>query len=480
MFAQACAAELGTARAAVYDVRVLPAEHQLAVSLRFQAPSGISEVDLTLPSWVPGSYWFRTLGRNLFDVAACDARTGRPLPVRRHGWQGHRVEEVAGPVQVSWRVAADDVEYSQLSGIVADDFAVLSAANFLRPSAWRGPCRIGCDLPTGWRVHSTGPARSCHSAGRHCWEYPNYSLMLDSPVVLGRFDRISREDDGTAFHFVFLDRAIGFETGAEAFVDRAMAAARECRKVFGSYPFPSYTFILTTNPDLRWGLEHLASSVCSLGPDVFIDPEVSARGIRTCAHELFHAWNVRRLRPSPFGHPFDLERGSYTEGLWLSEGFTRYYEFLLCVRAGVYSPCDFVSNVVNNWEQLRRRPAYRRVSAADSSLATFLNHRKYANDANTSIDYYQKGMLMAFDLDAELRLAGDSLDAALRDFYAAFAGRGPGYTTEEALGFFLRRNPRAGPGSPERRCVPAVCGAAATGASGIRDPDETVERSVLY
>src|SRR5262249_28325618 len=178
-----------------------------------------------------------------------------------------------------------------------------------------------------------------------------------------------------------------------------------CGKVFASFPFKDYTFILTTRPGFHWGLEHLTSSVCSLEPEVFIDPASQARGLRVCGHELFHAWNVRRLRPAPLGQPSDLRNGVYTEGLWLAEGFTRYYEFLLCTRARIYSPAQFFSGIVNNWEHLRRTPAYTRVSAIDSSLATFLNHRNYPGFENTSIDYYQKGMLIAFDLDSELRLA---------------------------------------------------------------------------
>ena len=426
-----------------YRVSILPELHELQIEMRLDPPVARRSVQLEVPSWVPGSYHFHPFGRNIFDVRAWQVLTGEPLRVVREGWQGYRVEGATGALVIAWRVWAYDLELSQVFGMVDQDFAVITGVNLLHPSAWRGVCRVIYDVPPGWQAHYTsGEMPGYDDTSR---DYPNYETLLDSPVVLGRWDRVERRLDGTTFYFVFLDRTLGFETESRAFVDRLAGIAYRCRDVFGFFPFTTYTFIFTTRPDLRWGLEHLTSSVCGLGPDVFIDPGSNARGLRVAAHELFHAWNVRRLRPAPFGQPMDLRHGTFTEGLWLAEGFTRYYEFLLCTRAGIYTPEQFFSSIVNNWDRLRRSPAYSRISATDSSLATFLNHRSYPGFLNTSIDYYQKGMLIAFDLDAELRLAGDdSLDAALRDFYRAFAESASGYTTADALTFFGRRRPRAG------------------------------------
>src|SRR5690606_24970521 len=140
-----------------------------------------------------------------------------------------------------------------------------------------------------------------------------------------------------------------------------------------------------------------------------------ATGIRVCAHELFHAWNVRRLRPAPLGQlAHHLEDGSFTEGSWLAEGFTRYYELLLSARVGAYNPDPFFSAVAGYDHHLSAQPAYQRVSATDSSLATYLNHAKYPGRVNNSIDYYDKGMLIAFALDVQLRGRGQSLDSAFR------------------------------------------------------------------
>jgi predicted metalloprotease with PDZ domain len=150
---------------------------------------------------------------------------------------------------------------------------------------------------------------------------------------------------------------------------------------------------------------------------------------------------VRRLRPSPLNKlQTHLSSGCFTDGLWLAEGFTRYYEFLLCTRIGTYSPDQFFSNVVGYWRHLTEQPAFKRVSATDSSLAAYLNHKKYPGRINTSIDYYDKGMLIAFQIDARLRLENGnySLDRVLAEFYnlKVTQHRKPaGYTTAEFIKF---------------------------------------------
>ncbi|MFN2586813.1 MAG: hypothetical protein ABR613_01665 [Actinomycetota bacterium] len=200
------------------------------------------------------------------------------------------------------------------------------------------------------------------------------------------------------------------------------------------------------NPNAQWGLEHLTSTMVGLGPDVFTNADQNATGVRVCAHELFHAWNVRRLRPAPLGD-LDLTGGNFTEGLWVAEGFTRYYEFLSCTRAGVYTPAQFFSAVVNYYRHLEALPAYERVSPVDASLASFLNHDdKYPGRVNDAIDYYDAGMLIAFATDVLLRTETplESLDTAFAAFYKEFAGRGAGYTPETLRDFFEQLHPGSG------------------------------------
>ncbi len=420
---------------AEYRVRVLPERHQLEVELTLRGAAAEGDVRLTTPAWVPGAYGFVTIARDVFEVRAEDAATGDPLEVVRDGWQGYRVAGARGAVRVSFRASAYDTNRGEIAGLLDDRYAVLLGARYLHAPAHTGPCRVAYALPAGWKVHHPAGARRVDEA---TWEYPSFEILLDTPVVAGEIDVITRRLHDKDFSFVFVDRGVGFESEAPGFADDVMKVAEGCHAIFGSFPFEAYAFVLTLNPASDWGLEHLTSTMCGLGPDVFVDPDERARGVRVCAHELFHAWNVRRLRPAPLG-ALDLERGSFTEGLWVAEGFTRYYEFLLCARAGVYTAEQFFANVLNYHEHLAMTPAYARVTAVDSSLGTYLNHSRYPGSVNDTIDYYDKGMLIAFDLDAAMRLGdgeGRTLDAAMRSFYEQHAGRGAGYTTGQVVDHF--------------------------------------------
>jgi predicted metalloprotease with PDZ domain len=113
----------------------------------------------------------------------------------------------------------------------------------------------------------------------------------------------------------------------------------------------------------------------------------------------------------------------------------------------VYTPEQFFSSVVNYYRHLTAVPAYQRVSPVDSSLAAYLNHSKYPGRCNNSIDYYDAGMLIAFDLDAELRMytPADSLDQAFSTFYYRYVNSQLGYTTTDVIEFFEARHSALGP-----------------------------------
>ncbi|HEY4243284.1 MAG TPA: hypothetical protein VGM88_25905 [Kofleriaceae bacterium] len=417
-----------------YTVLLRPAEHELRVEIVIRGVQG--RLSLHIPTWVPGDYTFAPQARDLFDLSATCG--GQALAVRRDGWQGFVVDGAAGDVTVSYTAYAWGDDLSESAGLVDDRCAIVLGARLLFSPAHLGACEVEYRVPADWHIHHPSGATKL---GARTWRYPSYELLLDTPVILGHFDTLERRVLGTPFYFVFIDRGVGFDAEANRFVDAVARASAALGAIFGGFPFTDYTFVLSLSPNNDWGLEHLTSTMCGLGPDVFVDDDQFNIGVRVCAHELFHAWNVRRCRPAPLGHlETHLVTGAFTEGLWLAEGFTRYYEFLACARAGIYSASQFFSNLVGYHNHLTIQPAYRRVSAADSSYASYLNHASYAGRTNNGIDYYDKGMLIAFGVDSMLRTGtADSLDTAFKAFYERFVGFGhahPGYTTADVLAFF--------------------------------------------
>jgi predicted metalloprotease with PDZ domain len=426
-----------------YRVTVLPQLHELDVTMTIPAGVGGARLRLESPTWVPGDYTFSPYGRDVFDVKATDAANGSPLSVHRQGWQGYVVERDNGAVVIRHRAYCSSWELSEACGILGDRAGVITGARYLLVGDYDGRCQVSYHLPDGWALHHPSGARQVAAS---TWEYPSYFILLDTPVCMGSFEKSTSDVCGTAFHHVFMDSGVGAAQARQDVVDNVDAAAARFHHMFGSFPFEDYTFVFSCNPKAEWGLEHLSSTMVGLGATAVTDNDGQATGIRAAVHELFHAWNVRRLRPAPLGQ-LDLIGGNFTEGLWLAEGFTRYYEFLTCTRTKLYTPQQFFSTIVNYYRHLEVLPAYDRVSAVDSSLASYLNHvKKYPGRVNNCIDYYDKGMLIAFGADTLLRCetADSTLDQAFGDFYAHFAGPGAGYTSDDVRDFFDKLHPGLG------------------------------------
>jgi predicted metalloprotease with PDZ domain len=422
-----------------YTVEVEPARHQLHLTLELDGLRP-GPLHLAIPTWVPGAYAFLRYGRDVLSLDAVDAASSRPLRVTRQGWSGWRVEGVQAAVRVEAQLNAWDPGTGELAGLVDERWALLLGTRYPFAPDYPSECEVEYRLPEGWPVHHPSGAVEL---GEGRFLYPSHSALLDTPVVVGEATRLTRTVRGTPFHALFLSVPVGFEEEAPGFLDALARIAEGCHDIFGSFPFADYTFIFETSGESGWGMEHASSTLVTLDPEVFVQPQRLSETLRVCAHELFHAWNGARLKAAPLGSP-DLLLGSFPDGLWLTEGFTRYYEFLLLARAGCLRPPDVLSNLVNYHRHLTMRPAWGRVSPEDSSRAAFLNHHRFPGALNASLDYYDQGMLVAFDVDAVLRAAGDSLDAAMRELFSTWSGRGTGYSSEDVLQFFRARNTEAG------------------------------------
>jgi len=422
-----------------YRVTVRPRAHVLDVSMELRGVPAGAPLQLSTPTWVPGAYGLMRFARDVYELRAT-SDGGEELKVTRDGLCGFKVEGArGGRVRVTYRAWAYDPGWGELCGLVDDEHAVLLGTRYLFAPALGGPCVVRYELPEGWVMHHPGGAEQIDE---RTFQYPSHAALLDAPVVAGKFDVRTRTSGGATFDHIFVDRGHGFDTEVDAFADAVMKTVESCRAVFGSYPFQRYSFIFSFNPTAHWGLEHAHGTMIGLPVTALIDPAERLRAARVCAHELFHAWNVCRLKPEALAPP-DFVRGSFTESLWIAEGITRYYEFLLLVRAGLLPAEEMISNVVNYYRHLAAMPAFGRTPVADSSRATFLNHNKYPGSINNTVDYYDVGMLVAFDLDAAMRTGATptSLDAVFRAFYDRFAASPRGYSHQDVLEHFGAAGP---------------------------------------
>lgn len=428
----------------VYDVTLDSQALEISVQIQIPASSYKNNLLLRATAWTPGDYEFLPFARDLFNVRATKPN-GDSIPVNRDGVNSYSIDSKGQDILITYTASCYEPEMGDAMGILDSAYAALMGTRYLYVNDYYGPIQVTYHPPKDWPIHH--PSGAMPSETPNTWIYPSYEILLDTPVIFGDFDLRKRTIKGVTFYYIFVDKGVGYESQVDAFVNQVSTAVEKIHDVFGLFPFDDYTFVLSLNPQADWGLEHLTSNLSGLGPEVFVDPAAHASGIRVCAHELFHAWNVRRLRPAPLGRlSHHLCSGSFTQGLWMAEGFTRYYEFLISARAQAYSVDQFFSAIVGYYQHLVNQPASRRVTATDSSLSTYLNHSKYPGRVNNSIDYYDKGMLIAFGLDVHFRTKGiGDLDAAFREFYLQYFGDGDtvppdyvGYTTRDVLDFFER------------------------------------------
>ncbi|WP_242340800.1 MULTISPECIES: M61 family metallopeptidase [Anaeromyxobacter] len=390
-----------------------PHSHLFHVEAILERPGATPE--LALPVWTPGSYLVREFARHLEGVEADDGQ-GRRLTIERLDKQRFRVDAGgAERVVVRYRVYANEltVRTCHLDGTHG---YLNGAAVFLyAPGREREPQVLEIAPPEGWSIATALPGGPTTFTAR------DYDELADSPVEIGRHRVVP---------FTALGKPHEIAIWGRGNVEEAKLAEDTRRIVetlgglMGGLPYERYLFILHLTEKRRGGLEHASSTTLNVGRMQFFPRDAYEETLGLFAHEFFHLWNVKRMRPAALV-PFDYGREQYTRLLWWFEGATSYYEGLALARAGLLDAGRYLRNLGRALTQLERTPGARKMSVQEASFLAWVKHyRPDENSGNSAISYYLKGELVALALDLALRRAGSSLDALLRALYARHEGRG--------------------------------------------------------
>ena len=201
--------------------------------------------------------------------------------------------------------------------------------------------------------------------------------------------------------------------------------------MFGSIPYHDYTFILHLRANTGGGLEHLNSTALGFRRDRFATDDGWRSFYGLVAHEFFHLWNVKRIRPDALG-PFDYTKENYTRNLWIAEGITDYYGSLMVRRAGLTSDRDYLDGLARRIKDFQNTPGRLEMSAEDASFNSWIKeYRPDENSVNSQISYYDKGQLLGLLLDLEIRQRtknAKSLDDVMRYLYHEFYEKNRNYS----------------------------------------------------
>ncbi|MCF2970097.1 peptidase M61 [Synechococcus sp. Nb3U1] len=432
-----------------------PANHLFEVELQLREVEPEVPLRLRMPVWTPGSYLVREYARHVQEFRA-ENEQGIPLPWRKidkNTWQirtPSRLHEQppsngSQTVYVRYRVYAYELTVRTNHLDLTHGYFNGAALFLYVPGREQEPHTLTVIPPKpDWRIatslrplSSLMPTTGDPGLGQS-FVAQDYDELVDSPVEVGLHRLATFEVEGIPHSFV---------VWGEGNLDLARAVADTQRIVtttanfFGGLPYDRYWFIVHLSPEGFGGLEHKCSTTLNYSRLEFHQPEKYQRFLSLVAHEFFHTWNVKRLRPLALER-FDYNQENYLECLWFCEGATSYYESVILLRAGILTPAAFLKTLSEQIARLQRIPGRAVQSLSESSFDTWIKlYRPHENTLNSQVSYYLKGALVCWLLDLHIRqLSGNrgSLDTALRDLWQRFGKVDHGYSEGQLREAFER------------------------------------------
>ncbi len=376
-------------------------------------------IDVKMPVWTPGSYLVREYARHVESVEACDAE-GNHLAVEKVDKNTWRIQsDKAKKVTFSYRIYGFEV--SVRTNFIDDSHAFLSpAATFMYIDGLLDrPVDVTVIPHARWAEISTGLEAV---AGKpNTFHAADFDILFDSPIEVGNQDVFTFEAAGVHHEIAMVG---GGNYDKERLKADCAAIVEEATAIFGVNPNKRYVFIVHNYQSGGGGLEHLNSTVLGATRNGYQNERTYVGFLGLVAHEYFHLWHVKRLRPFELG-PFDYDAENYTSALWIMEGFTAYYDNLLLRRCGFLNENGYLQALANDVNTVENRPGNNVQPVALASFDAWIKYyRPDENSANTSVSYYNKGALMAMLLDLKILAAtkgekrlDDVLKAAYEQFY---------------------------------------------------------------
>lgn len=407
-----------------YDVRVDTAGNRIAVVMRIdRAPDTLR---IAIPRWAPGAYRVVDFASRLRNVVIRTA--GGERAIADSALAGGSVWPARG--QLPFRVTGDSVEirYEIVGDTAPNNRAFLASSGALLdglatylylPGQTLAPARVRFDVPRSWRI-VTGLVPTADSAAFFA---PSYDVLIDSPVLMGDRRSLALRRltvDGVVHRVAWWRRpgAAVFDTAA--FIAPIPAIVRQTKRIFGWLPYREYTFLFIDGAG--GGLEHLNSTTIGTSASEFArDPRAH---VAVAAHEYFHHWNVKRIRPIALG-PFDYQKITRSRSLWLSEGVTDYFANAIVRRAALVTEDEARDALAASIQDYLGNPANGKLSPERSSFTAW---DPPAVNRGYSLSYYLSGSLLGEILDVRLRARRensggmDALMRRLRDRYAGARG----------------------------------------------------------
>jgi len=387
-------------------------------------------VDVKMPVWMPGYYQILNYADNVsaFHVEVPGGDTLKWEKANYNTWRIY--SNYADKLNISYNVKA--VRHFVATNYLDEERGFIAPTGMFMhvDGLINQPVTLTIEPYSKWDRIATGlePVKG----KKYQYSAPDFDVLYDSPILMGNLEELpSFSVKGVPHYF------IGYKPGQfdrQAFINDLKKVVEAAVDMMGDIPFKHYTFI-AIGPG-GGGIEHLNSTAVSFDGTGMNTPESRKRMLSFLAHEYFHHYNAKRIRPIELG-PFDYDKGSRTDMLWVAEGITSYYERFCLKRAGLITEDDLLKNFENHIRAYENKPGRLFQSVAQASYDTWADgpFGRTGDDVNKTISYYDKGPVLAMMLDFKIRHETRnkrSLDDVMRTLYKDFyQAKRRGYTAKE-------------------------------------------------
>lgn len=393
--------------------------------------SGITTptIDLKLPVWTPGSYMVREYSKNIESLTAEYAGKALAAPkTAKNTW--HVVLNGAPAVTIKYRIYCFEISV-RTNFINAAHGFITGAATFLYPAGMtNASSTIHIKPYKGWKTVST--SLDMVNNDPFTRYAPDYDTLFDSPIEIGTQDVFGFEAAGVNYEVAM---CLGGNYDRERLKKDLKKMVEKETEIFGENPNKRYVFIVHNYSKSGGGLEHQSSTVLGASRDVYTSEDGYQRFLALAAHEHFHLWNVKRLRPAALG-PFNYDQENYTTDLWIVEGFTNYFDNLIVQRMGLYPTDNYLGMLATDINLIENQPGNKVQPLTEASFDAWIKYyRPNENSANSGVSYYSKGSVIAMMLDLEIihnSKGAYSLNDVMKYTYTEYyKNKNRGYTEAE-------------------------------------------------
>jgi predicted metalloprotease with PDZ domain len=420
-----------------YLVEVMePKTHMVNVKMTMKRPQNIAIISIFMPSWSPGSYLMREYAKNVRKFKALSTNgeylffTQQAKGIWEIDFSKSDIKQTCEEFTVDYEVYCH--ELTVRTSHVDETHAFLHGPSYLmgvkdteiKPTIQYKFSQLWSKLHSPLKEISTKRDEFIFTA-------ENYDVLIDAPVEIGCHESDGFMFDGKEHHLIWYGEQFPHQNDLKADIKIIIETVAAH---FSSVPYDTYMIMTHLKRNLYGGLEHLNSTALQFDGRKFGSRKDYINWLALVAHEYFHTWNVKRIRPIELG-PFDYLNENYTTMHWLTEGLTSFMDEIFVLRAKLCSLDEYLEMQTKNLNAYFSTPGKKFHSLEDSSFNAWIKlYRPDENSKNSSISYYLKGGLVFSTLHFEFNKIGKNINDLLTALWDRYlANPAVGVTTTEVL-----------------------------------------------